>query len=99
MQAEILAANPASAIRILAVNDVGEEGSVALAAGAEHVIPILQDTLEVGAWGAWNVTYRDVVILDGEGKCLGVYNLTEHNLGLPSDYADLLAFLRLAAGE
>ena len=98
MQAEILSANPASSIRILAVNDDGEESAVPVASEG-RVIPILQDTAEVDAWGLWNVTYRDVVILDGEGRCLGVYNLTEHNLGLESDYDDLLAFLRLAAGE
>ncbi len=99
MQAEILAANPASAIRVFAVNDVGEEAFVGIAAGSVHAAPILQDTAEVGAWGLWNVTYRDVVILDGEGRCLGVYNLTEHNLQVQADYDALLGFLRLAAGE
>lgn len=99
MQAEIVAANPASKVRLFAVNDAGEEAYVATAAGASHTIPILQDTAAVGAWGLWNVTYRDVVILDGEGRCLGVYNLTTHNLQVQADYDALLGFLRLAAGE
>src|SRR5688572_12359275 len=99
MQDEILAANPASKIRLFAVNDVGEEGNVGTAAGTTHEAPILQDTAAVGAWGLWNVTYRDVVILDGENRPLGVFNLTEHNLAVEADYEALLAFLRLAAGE
>jgi len=99
MQAEILAANPASKVRLFAVNDVGEETFVATAAGTSRTIPILQDTAAVGAWGLWNVTYRDVVILDGEGMPLGVFNLTEHNLAVQADYDALLAYLRLAAGE
>jgi hypothetical protein len=99
MQAEILAANPASKIRILAVNDVGQETYVATAADPGHVVPILQDTAAVGAWGLWSVTYRDVVILDGEGMPLGVFNLTEHDLSVPEAYGTLLDFLRLSAGE
>jgi len=99
MQGEILAANPASKIRIFAVNDVGQEAYPATAADPDHTIPILQDTAAVGAWGLWNVTYRDVVILDGEGMPLGVFNLTDNTLADPAAYDTLLDFLRLAAGE
>jgi hypothetical protein len=99
MQAEILAANPNSRIRIRAVNDAGHESGVAGAAGADRTIPILQDTVAVGAWALWGVQYRDVVVLDGDGNAVGVYNLTDHNLAFTPDYDDLLDALRLAAGE
>lgn len=99
MQAEILAANPGSKVRILAVNDVGQESYVATASEPDHAIPILQDTAAVGAWALWSVTYRDVVILDGEGLPLGVFNLTDNSLADPAAYDTLLDFLRLAAGE
>ena len=99
MQEEILAANPASRIRIRAVNDFGHESGVAGAAGVDRTLPILQDTAEVGAWGLWGVAYRDVVILDGDGNALGRFNLTTHNLAFLGDYETLLASLRVAAGE
>ncbi len=98
MQGEILGANPASKIRILAVNDAGHEAGNALAV-AGRTIPLLQDTPEVAAWTSWAVAYRDVVILDGDGNALGRFSLTLHNLALTENYDVLLDSLRLAAGE
>lgn len=46
---------------------------------------MLQDTVEVGAWGAWQVEWRDLVILDAENKVVGVINLTDHDLELPEN--------------
>lgn len=97
MQAEILQANPASRIRILGINQVGQESSNDLAV-AGNSIPWLQDVLDA-AWTGWLVTWRDVVILDGANRRTAVYNLTEHDLGVPDQYAELLALLKTAAGE
>lgn len=97
MQAEILAANPSSKIRILGVNGTGQEAYNDLAV-ADNSIPWLQDTADT-AWGAWGVTYRDVVILDAANRKVAVFNLTEHDLAIPGEYAALLALLRSAAGE
>jgi len=46
---------------------------------------LLQDTVEVDAWGAWQVEWRDLVILDAENKVVGVINLTDHDLELPEN--------------
>ncbi len=46
---------------------------------------MLQDTVEVDAWGAWQVEWRDLVILDAENKVVGVINLTDHDLELPEN--------------
>jgi hypothetical protein len=99
MQKEILAANPGSRIRILAVNDAGHESGVPSAVGADRTLPLLQDAPEVSAWTLWGVAYRDVVVLDGENRPLGVFNLTERSLDHRPEYDVLLDALRIAAGE
>ena len=98
MQGEILAANPASLIRILAVNAMGEEAGNALVPGS-LVLPLLQDDATAAVWTNWNVTWRDVVILDEDNNAVGVFNLTEHNLSYKPEYDALLDILRVAAGE
>lgn len=95
---EILGANPASKIRILAVNDEGDEAGNDLAVEG-RTIPLLQDSVEVSAWTSWAVTYRDVVVLDGDGNALGRFNLTDHNLDVLENYDLLLDYLRAVAGE
>jgi formylmethanofuran dehydrogenase subunit A len=35
------------------------------------------------------VTFRDVVILDGDNKVIAVYNLTSNSLGTSANYAAL----------
>jgi hypothetical protein len=97
MQAEILSANPDSAIRILGVNEDGQQGSNDLAV-ANRTLPWLQD-IDGAAWAGWTVTYRDVVLLDAENRKVAVFNLTDHDLGRPEEYAALLALLRASAGE
>ena len=97
MQADLLAANPASRIRILGVNEDGQQGSNALAVEG-RTLRWLQD-LAGAAWGGWAVTYRDVIVLDEENREVGVFNLTVHDLGQPAEYAALLAMLKSAAGE
>src|SRR5258706_9076646 len=97
MQGEILAANPESVIRILGVDATGQEASNGLAV-AGNTIPWLQD-MKDAAWGRWAVTWRDVVILDAENRKAAVFNLTDHDLNDPRQYADLLALLRTTAGE
>ena len=83
-------------MRLFAVNAVGLEGALdVMAAGGD--IPLLQDILTVDVWHTWAVTYRDVVLLDGENKKVGVYNLTSHDLGNAANYAELKALLLDAA--
>jgi hypothetical protein len=106
MQAEILAANPQSKVRILAVNGPGyEAGNDFL----EHDLPCLQDGAK-GPWTTWNPIYRDVVVLDGENRKVAVTNLTDAPLAEYSaatgqyetnaaNYAALKQVLLGAAGE
>jgi hypothetical protein len=70
-------------------------------------LPWLQDTAEVDVWDAWRVdllrptapgvVWRDVIVLDVHNHPIAVYNLTEHNLAIPSNYEALKTILRDAA--
>ena len=83
-------------VRILGVNGAGlESGNASITSG--RVLPWLQDTASEDAWGKWQVSYRDVVILDPDGYRVGVYNLTEHDLADPTNYVELEKLLVDAA--
>lgn len=60
-------------------------------------IPLLQDTADVDAWTAWQVEYRDVIILDRDNVPVGVFNLTEHDLSMMGEYETLKNILIDAA--
>ncbi len=72
-------------ITIVGINEAGHEsGNQTFCDGRE--LPWLQE-LETGdIWTDWGVTYRDVIIVDGEGRVVAIYNLTDHDLSSPSDY-------------
>jgi len=97
LQKEIDAENPESGIFILGVNEAGYGNNEAICEGRD--IPWLQDTQEDDWWGTWEITYRDVVILNRDGNEEAVFNLTEHDLGKPNEYAAFKALLLNAAGE
>lgn len=83
-------------MHLLGVNGAGyESGNAAACTGRD--IPWLQDTAGVDAWGAWGVTYRDVVILDRHQALFDVYNLTEHDLAVAANRDELKQLLRDAA--
>jgi hypothetical protein len=92
-----LAADGVDGVRILGVNAVGQEsGNPQMVAGRD--LPLLQETLAQPVWTTWEVTWRDVVILDAANRRIGVYNLTEHPLSEATNYAELKAMLESAAG-
>jgi hypothetical protein len=62
-------------------------------------IPWLQDTEEANWWGSWDITWRDVVILDRDGNQADVVNLLEHDLEDTEEYAAFKALLLDVAGQ
>lgn len=93
MQAEIETQVGDGPLQILGVNEDGHAGSnAAMCEG--RVLPWLQDRAEVDVWKKlWKPVYRDVVILDGDGRVHAVYNVTEHDLNNPANYAALKTLL------
>ncbi len=80
-------------IQILGINDWALAlGNETISAGRD--IPWLQD-VDVDkngisdVWDQWDVTFRDVVILDSNGEKVEAFNLTVHNLADPQNYETL----------
>lgn len=97
MQADPALAGHTLDIRILGVNGIGHESENA-ANCAGRVLPWLQDVVASDVWTLWQVTYRDVIILDEENKVLSIYNLTSNDLGVQANYDALRDLLVQAAG-
>ena len=61
-------------------------------------IPGLEDSVEVDVWSSWDVTFRDVVILDTSNQFYASYNLSTYSLAVPDNYTALKNLLLEAAG-
>jgi hypothetical protein len=96
MQAEIDTTQTSRPVHILGLNAIGHESANALACEG-RALPWLQDVPAQNAWQAWHATWRDVFVVGPENEVLHVYNLTEHNLARPSNYATLRSLLLQAA--
>lgn len=57
----------------------------------------LQDTTEDSVWNRWQITYRDVYIVDSQNRLFAVYNLTEHDLFYPENQQALKQLFLAAA--
>ncbi|MCA2977984.1 MAG: hypothetical protein INH41_07765 [Myxococcaceae bacterium] len=91
MQTALDAKAPGEVV-LVSVNATGFESG-----NADFVVdkttPLLQDTAAVNAWAAWQVTYRDVVVLDASGARRAVFNLTQNDLSVPANLAALEGLL------
>ncbi len=90
MQDELEANYPGLGIKILGCNREGaESGNKSMTAGRD--IPWLQDVDSDGdgasdVWTSWDVTFRDLVILNRENIEFGTLNLTTNTLAFPEIY-------------
>lgn len=81
---------------IVGINGVGHEsGNPTMTAGRD--LPWLQETADEPVWDTWGITYRDVVVLDGENRVIAIYNLTEHSLADTASYDELYGIFEAAA--
>lgn len=105
MQDELATEHPELNIQFLGVNEVGQEfGNSSITENRD--LPWLQDVDSDSngnsdVWvDKWNVTFRDVVILDGQNREVDRYNVTVHDLSVPSNYNTLKQLLiDTASGE
>lgn len=65
----------------MGINRTNEEAANFLMTSGRN-LAWLQDTVEETVWTRWNVTWRDVRILDSRNRLTNVYNLTEHDLSI-----------------
>ena len=96
MQTEIDSQETLRPIQIMGINGIGLESDND-AMTADRVRPWLQPAADEDVWTSWLVVYRDVVILGPGNEHLGTYNLTEHDLADPANYAALMNQLLEAA--
>ncbi len=82
---------------LLGVNAVGYE-SYNDSFTAEVDLPWLQDTTEELAWSSWGAEWRDVWILDTQGRLHALVDLNAMDLTWDEDYEALKALI-LEAGE
>lgn len=94
MMKELEAEAPGT-FQLLAINEVGHEGSTDEMAMLGD-LPLLQDVDGDRVWTSWAAVYRDVVIVDKAGERVEAYNLTTYDLGNPDNYAALKAKLLAA---
>ena len=103
MQKDIEANYPELEIQLLGVNEAGsffEAGNESVSSGRD--IPWLQDVDGNGdglsdLWTSWDVTFRDVVILDTNNARVDAFNVTVHDLRVPENYGALRQMLVTAA--
>ena len=88
MQQDLNRNLPSSKVNILAVNEVGHESANSVAA-ATGDLPLLQDTNADDVWTDWDVTYRDVRVVDADGELRGIYNLTRNDITNSRNYSIL----------
>jgi hypothetical protein len=81
MQQEVFAERPDLDIEILAINQVGLDGTAAALGDGRYTIALLQDSLDVNAWGLWQVNYRDFFIIDAEGLLVSITQLSPPDEG------------------
>ena len=97
MQDELDSAHPELQIDLLVINEIGfDSGLEDLYAVTD--LPVLQDDEIALVWDSWAATWRDTWILDTDNASVGVYNLTEHDLSDPDEYALVYEALVSAAG-
>ena len=101
MQTDLDTNYPALDINLLGVNSYDQQsGNTSATTGRD--IPWLQDVDSNGngisdLWTSWEVTPRDVVILDGANQKVGTYNLTVYDLEVTANYNTLRQMLIDAA--
>jgi hypothetical protein len=96
MQTELNTEHPSLGIQILGVNGIGLEAANPNITDGRN-LPWLQDVVTEDVWSSWNVTYRDVFVLDPYNQVYAVYNLTSNNLSADANYDTLLQLFLDAA--
>ena len=80
---------------IFGINAIGKESGNDFVTN-ERDTPWLQDVEGVEAWDLWQVSYRDVYILNSEQELIEQINLTALDLTIAENYDTLKSMLQSA---
>jgi hypothetical protein len=96
MQAELKEMRPGFNIELLGINKTNQ-GAYNAEMTENKALPWLQPPpgtpVASSVWTTWHATWRDVKILDPLNQFYTVYNLTQHDLSNPDNYAELKQIL------
>jgi hypothetical protein len=81
---------------LLGVNAVGYD-SANESFTSDVDLPWLQDTMAEAAWELWGAEWRDVWILDTQGRLHAKIDLNSHDLGWDEDYQAVKELIEEAA--
>ena len=96
MQQELDALDLPIDVQIIGINEAGyESGNNAMTDGRD--LPWLQDTDEAQVWEGWDVTFRDVVLVDARNQEIARFNVTSNSLASDANYDALLELFVEAA--
>ena len=95
MQQELRQTYPELGVEILSVNQVGLGQSGGDLGERGYGVAILQDSLEVNAWGLWLVNFRDFFILDADGELISITQLSPPDEGGGGIVGDQDAYVEL----
>ena len=84
-------------LQILGINETGYESSNDDMCDGRD-LPWLQETSGDPVWTAWQVEYRDVIVLDKDNYPVFRYNLSDNDLGDPEVFDELRTLLEDEAG-
>ena len=102
LQQELSTAHPLLSFNIAGVNEAGFQAGDPPPIVADKTLPWVQDVdgdadSDSDIWDAWDVNFRDLVILDESNEKITVYNLTDHNLAEQANFLELRTMLIDAA--
>ena len=93
MQKELEAGPGERQVQIVGVNQAGHETANASMTDGRD-LPWLQETADMDVWTAWQIAYRDVVVVGPDNRVVEVFNLTQKDPGVAENYAALKDLLR-----
>jgi hypothetical protein len=82
-------------VRIVGVNETGHESNSDLMCD-QRDLPWLEEA-DTGVWDAWEVEYRDVIVLDADNFVVDAFNLSSRDLNDEANYSALADLLRATA--
>ena len=93
MQEELNAEYPELNIQLLAIGRDDADAEELAEMSALGDLPVLWDASVEDVWESWDVTFRDVVVLNENNEKVTAFNLTTYSLGEPANYTSLKGLL------
>jgi hypothetical protein len=85
-------------VQLLSINKISAETGVS-SFSPDMVLPMVQDTTDLGLWTEWEADWRDVYIVDEDNVHVATYNLTGNSLAVTENYEELKSMFITEASD